>query len=254
MERCREHPDRGVKSTKTTNQFFMDLKQIVKEEKRIKEIIEREYVDSVGESEPIYDGIINSELYLQSKPRVLWILKEPYDNGETYGDPEDGGWSITEEINKNPDKWSRERVFRPICYINYGIWTCDDDWNYMPELNDSEEIRNGIRKIAYINVSKLPGLKGTPGDRIVKAYQKHRGVILDQIKTYEPNIIFACNPHMNLILKDLNFGESEWKQFGTAASIKISNAQRLVWVCHPSQRSVKRADYVNDAIKAAIAD
>jgi hypothetical protein len=79
-------------------------------------------------------------------------------------------------------------------------------------------------------------------------------VILDQIKTYAPNIIFACNPHANLILKDLGFAESQWKQFGSAASIKISTTQRLVWVAHPSQRSTKRADYVNDAIKAATAD
>jgi hypothetical protein len=232
----------------------MDLKQIVKEEKRIEEKIEREYVDPTGQSIPIYDGIANPELYLQSKPRILWILKEPYDNGEKYGDERDGDWSMAEAMNNEPDKLSRWKVFQPICYINYGIWTGDDDWNYMPELNDSEEIRKGIKKIAYINVSKLPGLKGTPGDRIVEAYQKHRGVILDQIKTYEPNIIFGCNPHVNLILKDLGFGESEWKQFGTAASIKISNEQRLVWVHHPSQRSVKRADYVNDAIKAAIAN
>jgi len=121
----------------------------------------------------------------------------------------------------------------------------------MPELNDCEEIRNGLKKIAYINISKLPALKSTPVDRIVEAYQKHRGLILDQIKTYAPNIIFACNPHANLLLKDLGLEESQWKQFGTAASIKISPGQSLVWVAHPSQRSIKRAVYVNDAIKAS---
>jgi hypothetical protein len=232
----------------------MDLNQIIKEEKRIEEMIEHEYVNPTGKSKPIYDGIVNPELYLQSKPRVLWILKEPYDNGEKYGDERDGDWSMAEAMNEETDKWSRARVFQPICYINYGIWTGDDDWNDMPWLRDSEEIRNGLKNIAYINISKLPGLKSTPGDRIVEAYQKHRGVIRDQIKTYAPNIIFACNPHVNLILKDLGFAESQWKRFGSALSIKISPEQRLVWVDHPSQRSLKRADYVNDAIKAAIAD
>ncbi|MEI8292027.1 MAG: hypothetical protein WCH99_21365 [Verrucomicrobiota bacterium] len=232
----------------------MDLRQIIKEGERIKETIKREYVDPMGKSEPIYDGIANPELYLQSKQRILWILKEPYDNGEKLGDAEDGDWSIAEAMNNEPDKLSRWKVFRPICYINYGIWTGDDDWNYMPELNDCEEIRNGIKKIAYINISKLPALKTTLVGRIVEAYQKHRGLILDQIRTYAPNIIFTCNPHVNLILKDLGFPEPQWMQFGTAASIKISTEQRLVRVNHPSQRSLKRADYVNDAIKAANAD
>lgn len=246
-----------MKNKKTRDEVSMDINQIVKEEKRIKERIDREYADHADpadESELIYDGIANPELYLQSKQRILWILKEPYDNGEGYGAQGDGGWSMAEAMNNEPDKLSRWKVFRPICYINYGIWTGEGDWNDMPDLNDSEEIRKGIRKIAYLNVSKLPGLKGTPGDRIIEAYQKHRAIIFDQIKTYEPNIIFACNPHANLILKDLGFAESQWKRFGTAASINISTEQRLVWVDHPSQRSIIRAVYVNDAIKAAIAD
>jgi len=96
----------------------MDLNQIIKEEKRIEEMIEHEYVNPTGKSKPIYDGIVNPELYLQSKPRVLWILKEPYDNGEKYGDERDGDWSMAEAMNEETDKWSRARVFQPICYIN----------------------------------------------------------------------------------------------------------------------------------------
>lgn len=232
----------------------MNLNYILNEEKRIEDAIKREYVDPLGKSKPIFDGIVNPELYLQSKQRILWVLKEPYDNGEKYSDAKDGAWSIAKAMNEQVDEVSRWKVFQPICYINYGIWTGDDDWNYMPELRDSEEIRNGIRRIAYINISKLPGLKFTPPERIIEAYKKHRGLILDQIKTYAPDIIFACNPHVKMILEDLGSKESQWKRFGLSWSAQISTKQRLVWVDHPSQRSYKRADYVNDAIKAAIAD
>ena len=233
----------------------MNVNQIIKEEKRIGEMIDREYVDPNGKSLPIiYDGIVNPELYLESKQRILWILKEPYDNGEKYDDERDGDWSMVEYMNEETDRWSRARVFQPICYVNYGIWTGVHDWNDMPWLRDCEEMRNGIKKIAYINLSKLPGLKTSPRDRIVEAYQKHRGIILDQIKTYAPNIIFACNPGVNLILKDLGFAESQWKWFGSAASIRTSTEQRLVRIDHPSQRSTKRAVYVNDAIRAATID
>jgi hypothetical protein len=230
----------------------MNLNRIVDEEKRIRETIKREYVDLTRESEPIYDGIVNPEQYISSSPRILWILKEPYDNGK---DRKGGDFSLTDDLlNKDTDRMSRQRAFQPICYINYGIWTHVHDWDKMPWLRNSEEMRNGLKRIAYINISKLPGLKCSPSDRIIEAYQKHHGIIFDQIRTYEPDFIFACNPHVNLILKDLGFSESKWTPFESAASIQISSKQRLVRVAHPSQREVKRVDYVNDAIKAATAD
>jgi hypothetical protein len=230
----------------------MNLNNILNEEKRIRETIITEYVDPTDNSAPIFDGIVNPVQYIASSPRILWILKEAYDGGEKYGE---GNFSLSHDcMNNKTDETSRIRVFQPICYIDYGIRTGIDDWDDMPWLRDCEEMRNGLKNIAYINISKLPGLKWSPWYRIAEAYQKHRGIILDQIKTYKPNIIFDCNPHVNLILKDLGFSESQWKRFGSAASIQISTEQRLVWVDHPSQRSVKRADYVNDAIKAATTD
>ncbi|MGO9587319.1 MAG: hypothetical protein ACLP2Y_14075 [Limisphaerales bacterium] len=236
----------------------MDINFIREEEKRIQGAVTREYCDSSGNSDCIIsDGIVNPEQYLSSSPRILWVLKEPYDNGVSYNNPNDGGWSQAINMNEKTDEVSRLRAFQPICYINYGIWS-GHDWDAMPWLRESEEIRNGLKKIAFINISKLPGLKYSPPSRIVEAYQKHRGIILDQIKTYRPNIIFACDPHANLILEDLGFSTTQWnKSFGSAYSVKISSEpeQRLVWVWHPSQRGkVRRSEYVNDAIKAATAD
>ena len=231
----------------------MNINSIIEEDKQIKNRVAREYRGPTGQSEPIYDGIICPERYLSLSPRILWILKEPYDNGICYDNCEDGGWDLTYEINKETDKWSRMRHFQPICYINYGIWTGVHDWNEMPDLKNCEEIRNGLKKIAFINVSKEPGLKHSPSPRIIEAYKKHRGLILDQIKTYAPNIIFSCPPHAELILQDLGFSSTQWKKFGSAWSVQITPKQRLVWVYHPSSRT-KRVVYVNDAIKAATAN
>lgn len=228
----------------------MNLNSIIEEDKQIQERVAREYRGPTSKSELINDGIVCPERYLSSSPRILWILKEPYDNGTCYDNPEDGGWSLTYEMNKETDKWSRLRAFQPICYINYGIWTGVHDWDEMPWLRDSEEIRNGLKKIAFINVSKEPGLKLSPDSRIIEAYQKYCGLILDQIKTYAPNIMFACSPHANLILQDFGFSATQWEKFGSASSVQITPEQRLVWVYHPSSRK-KRDVYVNDAIKAA---
>ena len=45
---------------------------------------------------PITDGVVNIECYLASSPRVLWILKEPWEDlkeGE-----KGGGWSLTRDL------------------------------------------------------------------------------------------------------------------------------------------------------------
>lgn len=246
----------------------MDLNHILDEEKRIRRTIKSEYVDSTDKSAPIYDGIVNPEQYVSSSPRILWLLKEPYCGGDAY---EGGDWSLSDLLNNDADRMSRQKAFQPICYIGFGIWKEGyRDWDKMPWLKDCEEIRTSLRKIAFINISKLPGLKTTPSARITEAYHQHRGHILDQIKTYAPDIVFACNPHVQLLLPDLliansrggasDFAKPEWKWFAsdqshqaTAAAVQISSKQRLVWVDHPSARTNRR-NYVNDAIMAATAD
>jgi len=223
-------------------------------EGRVQNAIKQEYAKLYGSHDSIIcDGIVNPERYVASGKRILWFLKEPYDNGEAYNDVRDGGWSLTEDcMNQKTDRTSRQKAFQPICYIDYGLRKNINDWDEMPWLRDSQEIRDGLKNIAFINVLKLPGLKASPSSRIVEGYQKHRQLLLDQITAYAPEIIFACDPHADLIKEDLGMLDLQWKWFGTAAALQVSANQKLVFVQHPSQRSSRR-NYINDAIKAATA-
>ena len=40
---------------------------------------------------PIYDGVVDAAGYLAARPKVLWILKEPYDDFDENGNPWGGG-------------------------------------------------------------------------------------------------------------------------------------------------------------------
>ena len=73
-----------------TWQFQVDPQaRMVKEE--IEELIYKNYVDEHGLCEPIVDGIVDLEMYLQSKFKILWILKEPHDDVKDKR-PSGGGW------------------------------------------------------------------------------------------------------------------------------------------------------------------
>ena len=45
---------------------------------------------------PIYDGVCDLEGYLKSEIKVMWMLKEAYDDFDESGMPKGGGWEIYE--------------------------------------------------------------------------------------------------------------------------------------------------------------
>ena len=47
-------------------------------------------------NDPITDGVVHEARYLDCFPKILWILKEPWEVGieETGG----GGWSVTKDL------------------------------------------------------------------------------------------------------------------------------------------------------------
>ena len=50
--------------------------------------------------EPIYDGVVDAEAYLASKPKIMWILKEPYDDFDAKGTPQGGGWTMFKDFGE----------------------------------------------------------------------------------------------------------------------------------------------------------
>ena len=64
-------------------------------EQKIKQCAQNNNLNS-SEVEPIPDGIYDAEKYLSTTPRILWILKEPYDDFTEEGKPYGGGWSLYE--------------------------------------------------------------------------------------------------------------------------------------------------------------
>ena len=51
--------------------------------------------------EPIADGVNDIEAYLDSHPRVMWVLKEPYDDFTKENSPWGGGWNICDVFNED---------------------------------------------------------------------------------------------------------------------------------------------------------
>jgi len=143
--------------------------------------------------QPIYDGVADVDAYLQSSPKILWVLKEPYDyiNEET-GMPEGGGWKLMDDIEKGTGKvlnrnfpLTLQRIIYATRGIDTGEWY-EDMWDYR-----HPEMYKYLFQIGYVNISKMPAFSRS-GNMMPK-YRIWKDVILEQISLFNPDIIIFGN-------------------------------------------------------------
>ena len=145
---------------------------------------------------PILDGIIDNSLYNSGIPKILWILKEPYDLGDGLG-----GWDSRDDIKSRPETYFKYRTWKRIAYASYGIL---NNTTY-EEAKEKPEVFRILNSIAYINLSKYPA-NTTSSNRwkhFENTYSKCKSVLLQQIINYNPDIIIIGNITY-LFLPDFN--------------------------------------------------
>ena len=166
----------------------MNIQELIKAQKDIREAIEARAKELGFEKEPIYDGVCDCEGYLSSNPKVMWILKEP--NGQkSDGKLEDGGWSIVEESFKDDiEGVAKQPTWQAIIYVMYGYLNglMYDDMDY---IRNNIEMAKVMQKIAYLNVSKMPGYNSSSDSNIAYCYTQWETILHRQIETYAPDVI-----------------------------------------------------------------
>jgi hypothetical protein len=223
----------------------MTAKQIIQRESSIGLAVSLSYTDPTGKADPIYDGIPNPEFYVAAPAKILWILKEPWDEADRSG----GGWGLTRDcLDSRPHEMAKGPTFQPIIYVTYGLFN-RLNWDRMSYIRDQPDVALVLRSIAFINVKKLPGLTRANNGEVLAAHLASREVILQQIRAYEPDYIFGCRPHMAVIMQDLGVPPD---QIVTRNSVRYARAgnRLLLDICHPAQTTISRERYVNDIPEA----
>lgn len=230
-------------------------KELLEKESEIRTMIFRQF-PSTELAEPIYDGVADVRAYLIAPKRVLWMLKEPFDDGENGG----GGWNLVKDVlvAKN-DTLACHPTFRPMMYITYGVFKSIPDWwdDRIPYSHDSEEVRSTLKQIALINVNKMPARSRSFSRSVKEAYQRNRKLLLHQIESYRPEILFyASDPETCFITDDLGFSSNDFIRHGDAHYLTTSTGMRVVWVYHPAYQKGedKMGKYISEAVFAALAN
>jgi|GEM_PF-1254154 len=177
-----------------------ELEELQLKQAEIEKRIEKDW-NHCGEKieEPVYDGVLNCDLYLkQGFPKVLWILQEPYG---------DGDWhfrDLMEKFISNRSFGKTRKTWEMIMYVSWSIYNAKKDnneyfrltrWNDIPDYKESPLIMTALRNIAFMNVKKHPNTTGTNSvpARIKNSYEANKDILLGQIEICAPDIIIGGN-------------------------------------------------------------
>jgi hypothetical protein len=229
----------------------MDAKFLEKEEKLIRQSILRKYDKSNDHAAPLYDGIVNIEKYISAKPRICWILKEPYDS--EYPANEGGGWSITKDYLgqkqellapalHNSDTWRR------ITYITYSLLNNFLPYGKLAYITDKPEMADSLQNIAVLNIGKMPATSTAKDADIAYKYDFWKPILLRQINSYDPHILIFGNTFKYFLL-DLGLSENE-VQYVDNVEYVVSKNKLYLSAYHPAVRPVTISEevYCNEII------
>lgn len=205
--------------------------------------------DEVNERHPIYDGAISIDDYLKSDKKILWLLKEAYDEKDGKG----GGWSYSGVFRDNQTKFVQDYVFgqpkptwEQIVLISNSILNNETTTN-VDDLKKIKSIPTILEKIAIVNIQKLPSLNGpyTSMSHIKKAFSLYSDLIISQIDLLNPDVVICGNVYD--IIKSTH-ESTDSKQYGGCAFYQTKD-RIFIDAFHPGQRK-NREQYNIDVINA----
>ncbi len=195
----------------------------------------------------VQDGVFNYEGYLKSKIKILWIMKEPYDDLNGKG----GGWHFSDSSVYKEFEFGRARTtWHPIIYASYGILNDFLTFDKMGRISKhNKEVAKVLSHIGYINIQKLPSLtrEKTKHSVLIDAFQSTKHLFDMQINLLQPDVVIGANT-LPIIFQHLNLKSYRHKEYSTCTSYVV-NSRIYINAKHPAQRR-GRAAYVNDIVSA----
>ena len=199
---------------------------------------------------PIYDGVADIAGYVLLKPKIMWILKEPYDDFTPAGKPKGGDWSLM-DIDF---RYGISNMHKVMMQISYAIHN-NLDWKKLDYIDDNPDMITSLKQCAYINISKMPAETTSSDTHLWDCYPKWKDIILEQIKLYNPDIIIFGNTFMYL-RNDLNITENDKPIYTVSGKWCSGTYQKdgviFIDAYHPARKGGEDGshDYVTSIVNA----
>ena len=216
--------------------------------------IDNKLYDLYSSKSLIYDGVLDFDEYFSGKIKILWILKEPYDDFDDDGNPIGGEWHFRDALlpKKSIREFSRgsRNTYEPIIYSTFSILNGFPNSREMEYINDKPEMLKSLKNIAYLNVKKTAGQTKTSDSVLYEAYANHKELLLQQVELCNPDIIIFGNTY-KYFENDLGIENSEFTR-NDSLEYAINNNRLYIKAYHPAQRKASTGyskwDYIDDIV------
>jgi len=130
----------------------------------------------------VTDGVADERSYLESTPKLLFVLKEVNDLGG-------GGWDLREFVRSG----GRAQTWNNITRWVEGIRNLPGDlsWNSLTTIDEARR-QAALQAIAAVNLKKSPGGHTTDGAVLSEYAERDKEFINRQLALYEPDYLICC--------------------------------------------------------------
>ncbi len=198
---------------------------------------------------PITDGVVEKGLHLATSPKLLWILKEPWE--EDIEEMGGGDWSVTKDLipKKLREKTIVDRgLYANMAWVTFSVLNGFQTWQQLPYISNEPKVAESLLMIAYINISKYPGGKVSYPPFLKDCYRRNRAILLRQIATIAPDIIIGGNT-LPLFFDDLGLSEFDFTQGAETVKVCYKDRRLYIGAYHPAYRGSSEK-YVGDIVAA----
>lgn len=187
---------------------------------------EKEIFDKLGKIDPsiVEDGIVNEEEYLDSKYKILYVMKEV--NGGS-------GWNLKDFLYDGGRSQTWDNVARwteGLLNINY-----EYSWDYL-EKNNEKRRKDFLKKIGVINLKKTPGRHTSEYKKISMAAFENRNLIKKQVDLYNPDIIICCGTADDLVKNYFESNIVNWDMTKRGIQFIRFKDKIIISFAHPEAR------------------
>ena len=195
----------------------------------------------------VYDGFLDK--YIETKPHILWILKEAPESNGVYG------WHVGEIYENNEALKKKSGTLRQICLISYAILK---KCSYEDACKASDkDLVDARQRVAQINISKIKITAGKySAVDLTPEYNVWKGVLDAQIEAYQPEIII-CGNTLQYFSNDNNYFKTKSNKKILESIIPNDNKKfcyyseenkLLINIHHPSDFKVDWRKCINEIV------
>lgn len=172
----------------------------------------------------VADGVVHEPEFLSARYRIVYILKEV--NGGS-------GWDLRDFVydGGRPQTWDN------IARWTEGIlsWGNEISWRELEKGNERRRMEF-LKKIAVVNLKKIPGGHTSDGKIIYDAALDNGEIIKKQLALYDADFIICCGTEAAFVNACYKGKELDWKMTDRGVWFFQAGKTVVISFAHPEAR------------------